>query len=353
MQPETSLGPGDRVPNFQLPDQANDRRSFYHEVTGAPILLLLCPRLTSPSARQLLAGLVARQAEIAKAGSQVFAIGGEGVVANATVAAELSFPYRVFSDSQGQVLAGLMAGADVEARLLLLDGNQRVVESRDGPTDADDLAPLLAIAAAMGRAWDTAETLGRAAPILLLPRVFEPDFCRELIGLWEAEHHEGGFSTGQANTYDPNKKKTLEHVIQDPALRRQISFTLARRVAPELAKVFNYRAPFQFDAHIVMCYQPERQDFFGLHRDDLRPENQRRFALSLNLNDDFEGGELHFPEYAPDGYKMDAGTACIFSCPLLHEARPVTKGRRFVLTSFFCDSDRQAPGGAQQRRVQL
>jgi len=352
MQPQSAIGPGDRVPNFSLPDQENTRRSFYHEVTARPILLLLAPSPAAPGPRALLAELAERRADVARAGAEVYVISGESVVANAVVSAELGCPYRIFADPAGQMLAALMAGSQAPARLLLLDGNQRVVEVFEGSIGPEGLAGVLTFCEAETRQGETAEVLGRAAPILLLPRVLEPGVCRQLIGLWEAEHHEGGFSTGQTNTYDSSKKKTLEHVIQDPALRRQISFTLARRVAPELAKVFNYRAPFQFDAHVVMCYQPERQDFFGLHRDDLRPENQRRFALSLNLNDDFEGGELHFPEYSPDGYKMAAGTACVFACPLLHEARPVTKGRRFVMTSFFCDSNRQAAGG-QQRRVQL
>lgn len=352
MQADNSIGPGDRVSNFQLLDQDNARRSFYHEVTGTPILLLVSSNLSGPGARALLQELVTRQAAFAQSGLQLFMLSSQGVIENAGLSAQLVCPYRIFSDPQQQVVGPLMAGATGESRLLLLDRNQRIVRVLEGAIAAADLAPLLSYAEEQGREGETATTLGRAAPILLLPDVFEPDFCQQLIGLWEAEHHEGGFSTGKANTYDPSKKKTLEHVIQDPALRRQISFTLARRVAPELAKVFSFRAAFQFDAHVVMCYQPERQDFFGLHRDDLRPENQRRFALSLNLNDDFEGGELHFPEYSPDGYKMAAGMACIFSCPLLHEARPVTKGRRFVMTSFFCDSSQQ-PAGARQRRVQL
>ena len=185
--------------------------------------------------------------------------------------------------------------------------------------------------------------------------MLSPEYCVELIDLWQREHHEGGFSTGKANTYDPEKKKTLEHVIADPDLVRRLNVTLARRISPELAKVFNFRQPFQFDAPVVMSYQPERRDFFGLHRDDLRPRNRRIFAMSLNLNDDFEGGELVFPEYSPHGYKMPAGAACIFACGLLHAARPVTCGQRFVLTNFFCATEPQQAGaqGPRQRQVRL
>ncbi len=58
------------------------------------------------------------------------------------------------------------------------------------------------------------------------------------------------------------------------------------------------------------------------------------FALTLNLNDDYTGGELRFPEYGSQLYRPDPGAALIFSCSHLHEVRDVTAGRRFVLLSF-------------------
>ena len=61
----------------------------------------------------------------------------------------------------------------------------------------------------------------------------------------------------------------------------------------------------------------------------------RRFALTLNLNtEEYEGGELIFPEYGPHKYRPSSGGAVVFSCSLLHEALPVTKGRRFALLTF-------------------
>ena len=57
--------------------------------------------------------------------------------------------------------------------------------------------------------------------------------------------------------------------------------------------------------------------------------------MSLNLNDDFEGGELVFPEYAAVRVSPPAGAAAVFSCSLLHAVGPVTRGRRYALTTFF------------------
>ena len=61
---------------------------------------------------------------------------------------------------------------------------------------------------------------------------------------------------------------------------------------------------------------------------------KRRFAMSLNLNDGYEGGELWFPEYGKHKYLPAAGSGVIFSCSLLHEALPVTKGQRWVMVTF-------------------
>ena len=84
--------------------------------------------------------------------------------------------------------------------------------------------------------------------------------------------------------------------------------------------MFNYRTPLRFEMLTVLGYDSSRKDFFGPHRDNLRAEQRRRFALSLNLNDGYEGGELVFPEYGPHKFAPPKGAGAIFSCEVLHEA---------------------------------
>ena len=57
--------------------------------------------------------------------------------------------------------------------------------------------------------------------------------------------------------------------------------------------------------------------------------------MSLNLNGDLEGGWLVFPESAGLKVSPPTGAAAVFACSVLHQALPVTRGRRFVLTTFF------------------
>jgi predicted 2-oxoglutarate/Fe(II)-dependent dioxygenase YbiX len=105
-------------------------------------------------------------------------------------------------------------------------------------------------------------------------------------------------------------------------------------------KAFCYGS-FQFDRVLIACYDAERGDYFRRHRDNSTPATaHRRFALTLNLNsDEYDGGELVFPEYGDYRYKPPTGAAVVFSCSLLHEALPVTRGQRFALLSFLRDLD--------------
>jgi predicted 2-oxoglutarate/Fe(II)-dependent dioxygenase YbiX len=84
--------------------------------------------------------------------------------------------------------------------------------------------------------------------------------------------------------------------------------------------------------------------FFKRHRDNLAPQVAfRDFAVSMNLNtDDYDGGELSFPEFGAHRYRPPAGSAAIFSASLLHEVAPVTRGRRYVALSFLSGAASQA-----------
>jgi predicted 2-oxoglutarate/Fe(II)-dependent dioxygenase YbiX len=52
---------------------------------------------------------------------------------------------------------------------------------------------------------------------------------------------------------------------------------------------------------------------------------------------------LRFPEYGAYLYRPGAGGAVVFSGSHLHEALPVTRGKRYVLLSFlFGEGDRRS-----------
>ncbi|MCU0524833.1 MAG: 2OG-Fe(II) oxygenase [Elainella sp. Prado103] len=194
------------------------------------------------------------------------------------------------------------------------------------------------------------------APVLLIPQVFPPDFCQFLIDRYETE---GGIASGFMQqsgdqtivTLDPTVKRRRDWLIQDPTLIQQINLLLGRRIAPEIMKAFQFRVT-HFERYVVACYESTDQGFFRPHRDNTATGTvHRRFALTLNLNAGYDGGCLRFAEYGSDLYAPPAGSAAVFSCSLLHEATPVTQGRRFVLLSFlYGDEDAQL---RQQTQAQI
>ena len=108
---------------------------------------------------------------------------------------------------------------------------------------------------------------------------------------------------------------------------------------PEVLKAYQYKAT-RMERYIVSCYSAEDGGHFVAHRDNTtKGTAHRRFAVSVNLNADFDGGELSFPEYGPKGFKPGPGCAVVFSCSLLHAVSKVTRGRRYAFLPFLYDDE--------------
>jgi predicted 2-oxoglutarate/Fe(II)-dependent dioxygenase YbiX len=180
------------------------------------------------------------------------------------------------------------------------------------------------------------------APVLMLPNVFEPELCARLIGLYEAHGGtESGFMRERSGktvlVNDPVHKRRKDYTIEDQALVEETKQRIARRIAPEIARAFQFNAT-RIERFIVACYAAEDDGHFNAHRDNTtKGTAHRRFAVSLNLNDDYDGGEISFPEYGPKGFRPAPGAAVVFSCSLLHAASKVTRGKRYVFLPFLYD----------------
>jgi len=95
----------------------------------------------------------------------------------------------------------------------------------------------------------------------------------------------------------------------------------------------------RMERYIVACYDASVGGYFQPHRDNTtKGTAHRRFAVTINLNtEDYAGGALMFPEYGRTVYRPPTGGAVVFSCTLLHQALPVTKGRRYAFLPFLYD----------------
>jgi predicted 2-oxoglutarate/Fe(II)-dependent dioxygenase YbiX len=317
------LAMGERAPDFALPRHGAGRARFYGHVGGEPSLLVLTGDGSGGDPAPVLDALHAALDGAAR----IHTVAGPGI--------EIS---GAFSDPEGALHHAYGVEPSTGPWVHVLDANVRVAGTIHGDEPeriASAAHALIADLAPEG----PATRAPRHAPVLLVPNALDEALCDELI---ERCATHGTYETGVETTSgerrveeaDRRRKRRLDHAVEDPELLRRLTSEVGRRVLPELAKAFAYRAT-RFEGFKIGCYPADRQGFFEAHRDNLSASTaHRRFALSLNLNQDYEGGELRFPEYGPALYRPDRGEALIFSGSHLHEVLPVTTGQRYVLVSF-------------------
>ena len=197
----------------------------------------------------------------------------------------------------------------------------------------------------------------RTAPVLILPRVLEPELCQTLIDYYQSgAPTESGFAMevdGQTVTrLNPTLKRRTDVTIEDPALIEAVRTRLETRLFPMVERAFGWRAT-RIERYLICCYAAEDQGFFFPHRDDATAGTaHRKFAVTLNLNaEDYAGGDLRFLEFGHRTYRPPTGGAAVFACGLLHEATPVTRGVRYAVVPFLYDEAGERLRRANNGRV--
>ena len=119
-----------------------------------------------------------------------------------------------------------------------------------------------------------------------------------------------------------------------PEVRETIRGQIVRRLAPAIECFFQFSAT-RMDRYIVACYDSAIGGHFHRHRDNVNVGAQhRRFAVTINLNNDYDGCDLVFPEFGRRTYRAPHGGAIVFSCGALHQVTPVTRGKRYAFLAF-------------------
>ena len=137
--------------------------------------------------------------------------------------------------------------------------------------------------------------------------------------------------------------------IDDAGLLAEVETRLRTRLFPMVKRAFGWEAS-EIERFLISRYAEDDQGFFSAHRDDVTAGTaHRKFAVTVNLNaDDYEGGALRFPEFGRRLYAPETGGATVFSCALLHEVTPVTRGVRYAFLPFLYDE-----AGARLRKANL
>lgn len=324
---------GERAPDFVLPRQDGTPMRFYARAGGKPTVLVFFNASRADDLRSFVAAL----RQIAGAALSILAV--KDGTATPQAGEENDFPFPVFTaDAQGQVRAAYCLSSNVSSTCFVLDPNLRVLGTlplESAPATAQHVASILDEDIPQVEPQE----IMVQAPVLLIPHVLDRQLCTFLMQVWEDWGHAAtGVEQWQAGQHldivDPKAKSRRDHTVLDAKLLRLLSTTVGRRLMPEIRKAFAYAAT-RFEGFKIACYDADMKGFFSPHRDNLSPSTaHRRFALTINLNDGYEGGYLRFAEYAPHLYRPGPGDAIVFACAVLHEVTPVTRGRRFTLLSF-------------------
>lgn len=323
------LSPGELAPHIVAATRANPRYRF-STVAGRYALVGVMPDDGARRARAL-AALDALRPHIDGRRLAAFLVAREpqdDMVDNIPT-------QRWMFDPDGAV-ARLLGVAD-EPAWLLFDPTLRLLQ-RIPLDDTDALARRIA---ALGGVDDHAGA-PLVAPVLTLPRVFEPDLCRRLIAYYEAT---GGAPSGvmrdvggrTIGVLDPMKRRS-DVLIEAQDLKDEVRGALARNLVPMVERALQFRAT-RLERYLVACYDASSGGWFMPHRDnETLGTAHRRFAVSINLNaEDHEGGDLRFPEFGSRTYRPPSGGAVVFCCSLQHEATAVTRGRRYAFLPFLYD----------------
>lgn len=340
---------GDFAPDFDgLDMHGRTVRLFDDANSGRPMVLIFTDRLDREDVRAALTRWAEAAPALKARGANMLVVAAQtDSAAMADFARETGFSAPMLGDCNGALFArfGLVRGADLQApetgRIFILTANAQVrsimTETRDTQTAAletlDSLAGESEAKAAAG--W-----IPGHAPILIVPNALDPEDCRTLIERYESTDafRVAKPAPGEGGDYkfavaDYNRQDRIDHVIQDQALLQRLDQRLQERVIPQIAKAFAFPVTRRETLHIAR-YRGAREGIHIGHRDNTQPATAyRRFALSISLNTDYEGGELVFREYSGKGYRGDVGTAFVFSSALLHEIEETTKGTRYNLIS--------------------
>lgn len=319
-----SITIGERAPEFHLPNREGIPTTFYERYCGQETLVLLANQ----------ADELASFKSLGEALSLLFIVPQTGDEIDGEDECQMHDDGRLM-----RVLAGELPRSN-EVIALHFDTTLRLRQRISNP-------PLDALRKLGSPQYlqTPVDAIAITAPILILPEVLDPALCQQLIAAHDADNYDSGMMRlvdGEIRMVkDDAVKARRDHLLEDAELIDKLKDSLARHVLPAITGAFHYRVS-RFEGFKIVAYDAQEAGHFRAHRDNMSPDaKHRRFALSINLNEDYQGGGLVFPEFGPMQYRAPAGGAMVFSGALLHEARPVTAGRRYVALSFLWGDEAQ------------
>ncbi|MDF3073824.1 MAG: peroxiredoxin [Alphaproteobacteria bacterium] len=336
--------PGDAAPWFKVRSVANERFHF-DTCAGRYLLLVFLGSAGSALGQAAMQALQARKEVFNGFNAALFVVSADPADEKSNRLAETG-SIKTFWDF-GHDVARLYGVADeqqafgVTPTLFLVDYGLRVMAVRP-LRSAEDAAAMVDIVTRLPPIPAPAPAAPQA-PVLVVEHVFEPALCRVLIDTYEKQGAvDSGYMTQigdkTVGVVDYGHKRRQDCLIKDEGLMAATRGRILRRLVPQIEKAYQFKVT-RMERYIVACYDAQIGGYFRPHRDNTTTGTaHRRFAVTINLNtEEYQGGDLRFPEYGSRLFRAPTGGAVVFSCGILHEATAVTSGRRYAFLPFLYD----------------
>jgi predicted 2-oxoglutarate/Fe(II)-dependent dioxygenase YbiX len=179
--------------------------------------------------------------------------------------------------------------------------------------------------------------------IHVVDNVFSKEFCNEIIREYQGSKHWDDAKIADENApVNSNVRncKTLSissenTIIDNYDYRKKIDSEIFNRISYAVAKYSEIHPDFFID--IDTGYDLLKYDvgnFYAKHTDSFKGQ-QRSISCSIQLNDDYSGGEFAFFDKEVI-IKTNAGSAILFPSNFMfpHEIMPVTEGTRYSIITW-------------------
>ncbi len=340
----TGLDPGDFIPYFRLCDHEGRLREI-QSYGGLRTLLVCLPAEESQMISQL-AVLKSAWESLRHYELHVVAIAAPPPEVLQKLHEQYQLPFSLWSDPGNEVSQTLGSyNAEHQAAEVcgyVLTPNLRIQKKYALDNPAAAIGKILADVSPPAPMPGPVITMH--APVLIIPNVLTSTQCQFLIQHWQqGNQFEGKVGVGSQARAQKSAKVRTDILLKEP-LMAKVDYIFGGTLFPEIEKVFGLKVSHR-EEYKIGCYEAAKGGFFKPHRDNFEKYLcHRRVAMTLNLNDDYDGGGLNFPEYGNAVYRPEAGGAVIFPCSLMHQALPVTSGQRFMMVSFlFCEAEVNNP----------
>lgn len=335
----TALEAGDFMPPFVMKDDTGKEREM-HLFAGKPCIICMLPSSFENYMREFMELYRAQTAKFQELGVRIIFIAPVPAAEVAAFRQKHNIPQGVMADENRALSRALdnLERSHNRPISCSLDCNQRVVDLYNNSNAQNHMADLLRAAAKL-KALTQQEPLRLpvSAPVLIVPDVLSKASCARIIDYWEkGAKYAGTIGSEGKEKINTEGKRRVDVDVRDRDFLTALDIEMSKRLFPEIRKVFALDVTCR-ERYKIGLYTSEDKGFYNLHRDTGVPAlSYRRVSVSLLLNDDFDGGLLTMPEYGPHAaFKAPAGGAICFPSTVLHAVTPVTRGKRFVMVSFF------------------